>query len=211
MKQLAIDWGELSMAFDSSLWGASYYLDKETGQVLTVTDEDRYELERIYEEHFDPVNPDAFDIEQTLAEVNLPDWQKEGVKTTFFVEAHWGSRVIAIPDTSTYEAYDEMQEFISTVENDRLYNRLLEAIQGRGAFGRFQAILGQHLAEEQRWYAFQENRLRKRILEWLMEVGIEPIEVPQPVEVKMEDLQNCVINYWTKCSSLCRLQAAFLA
>jgi hypothetical protein len=34
MKQVAIDWGELTMAFESSFWGMSYYLDTETGQVI---------------------------------------------------------------------------------------------------------------------------------------------------------------------------------
>jgi predicted nucleotidyltransferase len=145
-------------------------------------------LEQLYEKHFDPDNPNAFDIELALAEADLRDWQKEDVKIALFVEAHFGDRVIAIPDTSSYESYDEMQDFIATIEDDRLYNRLLEATQGRGAFGRFKAILGQHLAEHQRWHAFQENLQRERILEWLEEVGIEPFEVPQPVEVKVEDL-----------------------
>lgn len=49
MKKLSIDWGELSLAFDNSFWGASYYLDTETGQVLTVTDEANQQLEQIYE------------------------------------------------------------------------------------------------------------------------------------------------------------------
>jgi hypothetical protein len=81
-----------------------------------------------------------------------------------------------------------MQDFIATIEDDQLHNRLLNAIQGRGAFGRFKAVLGQHLADEQRWYAFQESRLRERMLAWLAEEGIEPVDIPQPVEVKTEDL-----------------------
>ena len=166
------------MAFNSSFLGTSSYLDTETGQVLTVTDETNQELEQLYEEHFDPDNPDAFDIKLVLAEADLCNWQKEDIRIALFVEAHFGDRVIAIPDSPPYEAYGEIQDFIATIEDDRLYNWLIEATQGRGAFGRFKAILGQHLAEEQRWYAFRENRLKERILEWLAEVGVEPIEVP---------------------------------
>jgi hypothetical protein len=188
MKQVAIDWGELTMAFESSFWGMSYYLDTETGQVLSVTDEARRWLEEINEEAFDPDNPDAFDIEAALTEVDLHDWQKNDVRTADFVEQYYGSRVIAIPQTTSYEAYDEMQDFIATIGDDRLYNQLVNATRGRGAFGRFRDILGQHLAEEQRWYAFQTNRQREEVLKWLETVGIEPIDVPRPAEVKVEEL-----------------------
>lgn len=188
MKQLAIDWIELTTAFDSAFPEISHYLDTETGQVLMVTDEIRWELESIAEEYYDPDDPDAFDIEAVLAEIDLPDWQKAAVIEADFVEQYYGHRVIAIPDTSSYDAYNEMQDFIFTIEDDRLQNQLLNAIQGRGAFGRFLNIIGEHLAEEQRWYAFQENRQKQRILEWLEEEGIEPINAPDPVEVDLEQL-----------------------
>ena len=185
MKQLAIDWIELSDAFDFSSPEMSSYLDTETGQVLTVTDEDRYELEEIYEEHFDPDAAEEFEIEEVLARLELPDWRKESVLTADFVEQHFGERVIEIPQKLSYEAWNEMQDFIFTIEDDRLHNQLLNATHGRGVFRRFKDILSRHVAEEQRWYAFQENRLRERILNWLEEVGIQPIEAPQPVTVKM--------------------------
>jgi hypothetical protein len=153
-----------------------------------VTDEARRQLESIVEEYYDPDDPDPFDIEAVLVEVNLRDWQKADVMEADFVEQHFGRRVIAVPDTSSYESYEEMQDYIATIEDDQLCNQLLVATRDRGAFGRFHNILGQHLAEEQRWYAFQENRSRQRILEWLEEEGIEPINAPDPVEVDLEQL-----------------------
>ena len=84
-----------------------------TGRVLTVTEEANQQLEEIYEEFYDPGDPDAFDMELALTQVDLPDWQKEVVKTADFVEQHYGSRVIAIPDTPSYEGYNEMQDFIA--------------------------------------------------------------------------------------------------
>jgi len=188
MKRLTIDWGELLAAFEDTFLEVNYYLDTETGEVLMVMDETRSQLERISETHYDPDAPDDFDIEKVLAQVSLSDWEKEGVKTADFVEVNYGSRVISIPQTSSHEGYDEMRDFIATIQDGRLASRLERATHGRGAFGRFRDILGQHLAEEQRWYAFQENRAQQRILEWLAEEGIEPINMPQPVEVKIEDM-----------------------
>ena len=181
MKRLAVEWQELAFAFDHSPMEGSYYLDKETGEVLLVTDEARRQLEALYDEHFDPEAPEAFDVEAALAERdNLHDWQKEQLLEAAFVEADYGGRVIAINERPSYEAYNEMQDFIDTIEDDDLYHRLRDATQGPGAFGRFKDILCQHPAEQERWYAFQDNRLRERILEWLADHGIEPTEVPQP-------------------------------
>jgi hypothetical protein len=38
-----------------------------------------------------------------------------------------------------------MQEFIYTIEDERLQNQLLNATHGRDAFGRFRDILRRHL------------------------------------------------------------------
>lgn len=197
MKQLAIDWVELTTAFDNSYLEISHYLDTETGKVLVVTDEARWQLESIAEEYYDPDDPEAFDIDAVLAEIDLPDWQKADVLEALFVEQHYGRRVIAIPDTSSHDSYNEMQDFLLTIGDDRLQNQLLSAIQGKGAFGRFRNILRQHLAEQQRWYVYQENRLRQRILEWLEEEGIEPNSAPDPRIVDMEkfvELRHRLLN-----------------
>ncbi len=71
MKRLAIDWIELDAAFDSSFPEVNHHPDTETGRVLTVTDETRRQLESIAEEYYDPDDPDAFDIEAILAEIDL--------------------------------------------------------------------------------------------------------------------------------------------
>lgn len=176
MKQLAIDWGDLALAFDSSLGQMSHYLDMETGQVLVVTDEARRAMEQIYEAQYDPDNPDAFDLELALSQSDFHSWQKDEVRTADFVEMHFGSRVISIPQSTSYEAYAQMQDFIATIKDDRLRNQLMDATHGRGAFGRFKAILGQHLAEEQRWHAFQDSQLSREMLRWLASVEIEPVD-----------------------------------
>jgi hypothetical protein len=176
MKEIAINWDELAMAFDSSSGEMSHYLDVETGEVLIVGYETRRQLEEVYEEHFNPDAPDTFSIDTALAETKIQDWEKEEVKVADFVEHHFGKRVIAIPGRASYEAYNEMQDFIATVPDDRLHNKLQLATQGRGAFRRFKDVLQRYPAEQQRWYAFRDNRLREQILEWLAEEGIEPVE-----------------------------------
>lgn len=54
MKQLAIDWGDLALAFDSSLGQMSHYLDMETGQVLAYISHlsKRIERQKTYQSHW---------------------------------------------------------------------------------------------------------------------------------------------------------------
>mgnify|MGYP003381286417 CR=1 FL=1 len=178
MKKVTVNWDELSEAFGNSGMELRYFLDTDTGQVLMVTAEDQRYLQELYEEAQEEEASAAFDLELALAESGLPDWQQEGVRTADFIEIHFGGRIIAIPEADTRAGYDAMQAFIATVENRRLQNQLFQATHGRGAFRRFRDILGQHLVEEQRWYAFEENRLRQQIAAWLAEEGIEPINDP---------------------------------
>lgn len=186
MKQLEIKWYELEDAFEAQSFEMAYYLDTETGEVLMILDEDRYHHQETYEKYADPDDMENFDIEAALAQSDLADWQKQQVLAVELVEAHSGGRVIAVPDRPNYEAYNEMQDFIYTIEDERLHNWLLDVTQGRGAFRRFRDVLERHPAERERWFAFRDNRLRQRILDWLEAAGIEPVEVPPPASAEVD-------------------------
>jgi len=175
MKQLSIDWLQLELAFDNSFPEMSYYLDLETGEVFMVTEETLWELEKFNQAHFDPDAPDDFDMDAALAQSGLPEWQQEALREADRVEAEFSSRVVAIPRVESYEAYDDMQRFITTIKDARLYDRLSYATQGRGAFGRFRDVLLDYPAERERWFAFQNARLQERIRDWLALYDIEPI------------------------------------
>ena len=109
--------------------------------------------------------------------------EKEVLLEADQVEAGYGSRYIAVPEADSNEGYRDMEDFIATVRDERLQDRLWQAIAGRGAFGRFKDVLSSHFHERERWFEFQETRLLQRVLEWLKEEGIEPIiEGPPPDE-----------------------------
>lgn len=68
-----------------------------------------------------------------------------------------------------------MEDFIASVADGRLPERLWQAIRGRGAFRRFEDVLAHHPHEREAWFAFRDSRLRQRVLDWLELEGIEPI------------------------------------
>jgi hypothetical protein len=56
---------------------------------------------------------------------------------------------------------------------------LWEAIRGRGAFGRFKDVLSTHPHERESWFRFKDEQMRRRVLDWLQEEGIQPISPGQ--------------------------------
>jgi hypothetical protein len=179
MRKLPIDLGELAMAFEDATGERGCYLDLETGQVVWISQETRSELESIYEETCEPDSEESVDLAEVLQDYEMADWQKEELLEADRVDRLYGSRYIGVPEADSHEAYRDMERFILTVQDGHLQDRLWQAIQGRGAFRRFKDVLAGYYREEKRWYAFQDNQLRGRILEWLESEDIEPV-IPEP-------------------------------
>lgn len=155
MRKLEIDWGELTVAFESGLAEMEYYLDLETGEVLMITEEIRWYME------------EPLDAE-------LLGWQQEMLQIAQRIEAGYGTRYIQIPEQERRDAYRDMEWFITTVADQALQDELWRAIQGRGAFRRFKDLLQNHPEERERWFSFKEHRVQERLMEWLEGEGIEP-------------------------------------
>jgi hypothetical protein len=157
MRSLKVDLVELMLVFDSTWGEMGHYLDLETGQVVTVSGETRRQLEAIYEEAHDLAEKEDFDLGAFLQQSDLPDWQKEALLEADQVEAGYGTRYIAVPAADSGEGYRDMEDFIATMKDERLQDRLWQAIAGRGAFRRFKDILSSHFHERERWFEFQET------------------------------------------------------
>jgi len=77
-----------------------------------------------------------------------------------------------IPKAESHEGYEDMQDFIATVEDERLAELLEVAINGRGAFRRFKDVLLRYPEERERWFQFKDERMQQRALEWLDDIGV---------------------------------------
>jgi hypothetical protein len=71
----------------------------------------------------------------------------------------------------------ERQELLIAhqVEDPRLKTRLEQAINKRGAFRNFKDALTAYPGERERWFAFKDASLQKRVLAWLADEDIEPL------------------------------------
>ncbi len=74
-------------------------------------------------------------------------------------------RYIMVPDKYDIDEYNIMKRFCYTVEDDLVMDELLDALRGRGAFGRFKDKIW-NLRIDKDWYEYQHNALRKIAAEW---------------------------------------------
>jgi hypothetical protein len=67
-----------------------------------------------------------------------------------------------------------MQDFIASVDDPGIADRLRIAVDGHGAFRRFRDVLQRWEAVEDTWYRFSDERRRARARAWLASTGYRP-------------------------------------
>ncbi|MCX5802449.1 MAG: UPF0158 family protein [Proteobacteria bacterium] len=160
MKKLKVDLDEIAMEIDRrDDFGSTILFDTETGQIVSIPDE----LMRAVEE----------DDEEALE--NLPEWEKDLIETAKSICSDEAGRYEEIPKKPSYEAYDLMVEFAETVKDIHLKEKLNIALDGKGAFRRFKNVLSDYPEEQERWFAFKDERMRQEVIDWLNSLDIEPI------------------------------------
>ncbi len=180
-RKLKINWMELDAAFQDSSWETRHFLDLETGEVVMITDEMARYLEQ-------------------PPEYELSDWMKLALEEAEQVEKGHGTRYIRIPQADSREGYRDMENFIDTVRNSRLRDRLWRAVKGRRAFRYFKDVLHEHPGELDRWYAFQSRCIHERVSGWLESEGIEPlnsVELPDEPEPEAESARAALLEELT--------------
>ena len=83
--------------------------------------------------------------------------------------------VDAIPSRIQYQWLDD---FIRSIEEEPIRSRMEAAINGKGAFRRFKDILLTMPEERRRWFEYRDQMMRQRIVEWVREQGIAPLNDP---------------------------------
>lgn len=127
------------------------YLNRRTGELITVTDEE------------------AQAVEDEAAAEELPDWQTEQLPKVR--EALASDDFLALPSKIDINEYGIMKRFCGQVEDPGLREDLLRAIHGSGAFGRFKTLV-HHRGMIDAWHAFRDRAVEDIAAEWLQANGI---------------------------------------
>ena len=134
----------------------SLYLNKKTGEVVLLTDE-----EMLTEE------------EEGSSE-DLPEWAGEAKKVAKDILEN-GENYEELPSKEEINEYRIMEDFCHSVEDPGISEKLSAAIKGRGAFSSFKENIVR-LGIETRWYKYREDVFKKIAIEWCEDNHIDYID-----------------------------------
>ena len=101
-------------------------------------------------------------------------------------------RYLRVDPASSREQYRWMERFVGSVSDPPLRERLLIAIDGKGAFRRFKDVLLAFPAERERWFSYRSDLLHWHMQKWLEKEQLEPKEAP-PWGVAPEPVEEEVV------------------
>ena len=140
----------LEMADDS----ISSYLDIETGEVHSIT-----------EEEFDLAEDPQTTIE------DLPNWQREAVKLARSIQEQDDKRYLALPNKFDVHEWAIMDRFSVTLRDAQMRNDFHGGIRGAGAFRFFKHLLTEYNLWDA-WNRFKQVELRQMAIQWCKENSI---------------------------------------
>jgi hypothetical protein len=129
----------------------THYLDKRTGEIVMITDEEM----------------EAAEEDELISE--YPDWQRESILKAG--EILKSEDFVALPDQFDIHEYKIMEDFCLSFEDRRVGEDLRRLIKGSGAFRRFKDGI-YSMGADKAWYQFRQSEIEKIAIQWLEEQQI---------------------------------------
>ncbi len=124
------------------------YIHQQSGEVLLVSEDTMQQYECLDVTGWD----------------NYKDWEIETIKVAQRVRED--PEFISLPTPYDVHEYGVMEDFITMIKNEVLQDEFYRAIQGKGAFQRFETKLDQH-GLDQEWCQYRNERLTAFLRDWL--------------------------------------------
>lgn len=129
----------------------SYHLDRITGEIVMVTNEEIIAAEE----------------DELISE--YPDWQREPILKAR--EILKSENFVELPGQFDIHEYQIMEDFCLSFEDRRVGEDLHRLIKGSGAFRRFKNAI-YSMGVDKAWYQFRQAEIEKLAIEWLEEQQI---------------------------------------
>jgi len=138
-------------ALDEAAEECSHYLDRNTGEIVMISNEEM----------------EAAEEDELISE--YPDWQREPILKA--LEVLKSENFVELPGQFDIHEYKIMEDFCLELENRQVGEHLLRLIKGSGAFRRFKDGI-YSLGIEKDWYRFRKEEIEKIAIQWLEEQKI---------------------------------------
>jgi hypothetical protein len=103
-----------------------------------------------------------------------------------------GDNFLRVEPAASREQYRWMERFVASVADEALRERLIIAIDGKGAFRRFKDVLLNYPVERERWFSYRGDLLHWAMQKWLEKEQLSPKE-PAPWGVAPEPKEDEVV------------------
>jgi hypothetical protein len=127
------------------------YLNRKTGEVYSLIDDDVEQFEEISDSD------------------SMPQWQRDELPK--IREVLTGDDWLPLPNDFDIHEWSIMKDFSHAIDDEKLRDELLHAIHGNGAFRHFKRIIVEHDIDE-RWFRFKSEALQQIVADWLDAKGI---------------------------------------
>jgi len=119
-RKVPVDLDDVASVFVDIPLDMTHYLDPETGEVGLVSEDALYALRAIYDELSPEEQDDPAAVDAAIERGKVPDWQKPELRLAEAVDGDAAGRFLAIPRQETRDSYQDMADFVETVDDERL-------------------------------------------------------------------------------------------
>ena len=144
---IALKLEDVVEALDGAMDEAAFYLDRRSGEIVVVTDDDIATAED----------------EELLN--SAPEWQRASISNAREILDD-SKDFLPLPEKFDVNEYGLMEEFCLTLGHQEIGKELLRLIKGSGAFRRFKSAI-HDMRIEADWYEFKRHALEQIAIEWL--------------------------------------------
>lgn len=105
---------------------------------------------------------------------HMNEWMQEEMKVAYDIVEH-DDNYRELPTSFDINEYQMMEDFCFTVKNEKMRNRLLRAINGRGAFRRFKdTAIELNIIDD--WYDYRDEEYKQIAIDYCKDLGLEYVE-----------------------------------
>jgi len=153
---LPVKLSEIMEAIEFQTEESAAYLNKETGEIVTISEEEFQAAE-------DEDSPE-----------NYPEWQQDNIKIAMEILDN-EENFPTLPARDDIHEYLIMETFCLSIKNRVISEALSGAIKGKGAFHGFKENV-QRFKIADKWYKFREEAIKQIAVEWCRSKHIEYVE-----------------------------------
>ncbi len=153
---LPVKLSEIMEAIEFQTEESTAYLNKEPGEIVTISEEEFQAAE-------DEDSPE-----------NYPEWQQDNIKIAMEILDN-EEKFLTLPTKHDIHEYLIMETFCLSIRNRVISEALSSAIKGKGSFHGFKDNVQRFkIADE--WYKFREEAIKQIAIEWCRSKHIEYVD-----------------------------------